>query len=144
MIKYRLKCKNCEKSFDSWFSSSKEFEKLKKMELINCNYCNSLKVNKSLMAPNIASKSNKNFQLKNSNETKLKNFKKKIISYQNFIKNNLEYVGENFVYEARSIHYNTKENKKGIYGKATKEEVKELNDEGIVTQTIPWIDDKEN
>ncbi len=144
MIKYKLICQECKQSFDSWFPSSKEFEKLKKMELINCNYCNSLKVNKSLMAPNIASKSNKNFQLKNSNETKLKNFKKKIISYQNFIKNNLEYVGENFVYEARSIHYDTKKNKKGIYGKATKEEVKELNDEGIVTQTIPWIDDKEN
>ena len=144
MIKYKLICQECKKSFDSWFPSSKEFEKLKKMELINCNYCNSLKVNKSLMAPNIASKSNKNFQLKNSNETRLKNFKKKIIDYQNFIKNKLEYVGENFVYEARSIHYNTKENKKGIYGKATKEEVKELNDEGIVTQTIPWINDKEN
>ena len=63
MIKYKLICQECKKSFDSWFPSSKEFEKLKKMELINCNYCNSLKVNKSLMAPNIASKSNKNFQL---------------------------------------------------------------------------------
>jgi len=30
MIKYKLKCKDCEKSFDSWFSSSEEFEKLKK------------------------------------------------------------------------------------------------------------------
>ena len=144
MIKYKLICQECKKSFDSWFPSSKEFEKLKKMELINCNYCNSLKVNKSLMAPNIVSKSNKKFNLKNNNHIKLKKLKKKIRSYQNFIKHNLEYVGENFVYEARSIHYNTKENKKGIYGKATKEEVKELNDEGIVTQTIPWIDDKEN
>ena len=56
------------------------------MELINCNYCNSLKVNKSLMAPNIASKSNKNFQLKNSNETKLKNFKKKNYKLSKFYK----------------------------------------------------------
>ena len=144
MIKYKLSCQECKKSFDSWFPSSKEFEKLKKMKLINCNYCNSLKVNKSLMAPNIVSKSNKNAHLKNSNETKLKNFKKKIKSYQNFIKNNFEYVGENFVYEARSIHYNTKKNKKSIYGKATQEEVKELNDEGIEAQTIPWINDKEN
>ena len=52
-------------------------------------------------------------------------------------------MGENFSYEARSIHYNKKK-KKGIYGKATKEEIKELNEEGIETQTIPWIDDKEN
>ena len=32
MIKFKLTCKNCLKSFDSWFSSSKEFEKLKKLK----------------------------------------------------------------------------------------------------------------
>ena len=37
-----------------------------------------------------------------------------------------------------------KKKSRGIYGKATKEEVKELNEEGIQTQTIPWIEDKEN
>ena len=30
MIKYKLLCRNCDLSFDSWFSSSKEYEKLKK------------------------------------------------------------------------------------------------------------------
>ena len=30
MIKYKLNCKNCEISFDSWFASSQEYEKLKK------------------------------------------------------------------------------------------------------------------
>ena len=55
MIKYRLKCKNCEKSFDSWFSSSKEFEKLKKKKFFNCHFCNSKNINKTLMAPNILS-----------------------------------------------------------------------------------------
>ena len=55
-----------------------------------------------------------------------------------------EYVGENFAYEARSIHYNTKKKLKGIYGKATNDEIKSLNDEGIETQTIPWIKDKDN
>ena len=30
MIKYKLICKGCSKDFDSWFASSKEFEKLKK------------------------------------------------------------------------------------------------------------------
>ena len=38
-----------------------------------------------------------------------------------------------------------KKNKaKGIYGKASNEEIKSLNEEGIETQSIPWIKDKEN
>ena len=41
MIKYRLECEDCKGKFDSWFSSSKEFDKLKKLKLINCNSCNS-------------------------------------------------------------------------------------------------------
>ena len=144
MIKYKLSCKECKKNFDSWFSSSKEYEKLKKMKLINCNYCNSLQVTKSLMAPNVLNNLNESSKIKKEELDKLKNFKKKIKNYQNFIKKNLDYVGENFSYEARSIHYNSKKKSRGIYGKATKEQVKELNEEGIQTQTIPWIEDKEN
>ena len=78
------------------------------------------------------------------NQKKIKKFKNKIRKYQKFIKNNFEYVGENFAYEARSIHYNTKKKSKGIYGKATNDELKNLNEEGIETQTIPWIKDKDN
>ena len=51
MIKYRLVCKNCSLSFDSWFASSNEFEKLKKKNYLNCHKCNSTKVEKTLMAP---------------------------------------------------------------------------------------------
>ena len=38
----------------------------------------------------------------------------------------------------------TKKNKKGIYGKASIKEVKELLEEGIEVETVPWINDKEN
>ena len=72
------------------------------------------------------------------------NVKKKLREYQKFIKENFEYVGENFAYEARSIHYNKNKSKKNIYGRASIEDVKELNEEGIETSTIPWIEDKEN
>ena len=144
MIKYKLICKECKKSFDSWFSSSKEFERLKKMKLLNCNFCDSLKVEKSLMAPNVINNIKENPKSKNYEREKLRKFKKEIRKYQNFIKNNLEYVGEKFTFEARSIHYNSKKKTKGIYGKATMEQLKELNEEGIETQSIPWIEDKEN
>ena len=145
MIKYRLICKSCKKSFDSWFSSSKEFEKLKKMKLLNCNYCNSLRITKSLMAPNVLNNTKNDFHNKKSiNDKKFIFFKKEIKKYQKFIKKNLRYVGENFAYEARTIHYDSKKKTKGIYGKASKEEIKELRDEGIETHTIPWVEDKDN
>ena len=144
MIKYKLTCKECKKSFDSWFSSSKEFERLKKMKLLNCNFCDSLKVEKSLMAPNVINNIKENSKSKNYEREKLRKFKKEIRKYQNFIKNNLEYVGEKFTFEARSIHYNSKKKTKGIYGKATMEQLKELQEEGIETQSIPWFEDNEN
>ena len=59
MIKYKLICKNCDFLFDSWFASSKEFEKLKKKKFLTCHNCNSLKVDKTLMAPGLV-KSKKN------------------------------------------------------------------------------------
>ena len=143
MIKYKLTCKDCDLKFDSWFSSSKEFDKLKKINLINCIRCNSSKVKKTLMSPMVLNNSIKK-ETENLNYKKIRKFKNKIRKYQEFIKNNFEYVGENFAYEARSIHYNTKKKSKGIYGKATNDELKNLNEEGIETQTIPWIKDKDN
>jgi len=142
MIKYKLNCKNCEISFDSWFASSKEYEKLKKKSLLNCHVCNSRKVEKSLMAPKLINKPvSKNSDNQN---LRLKKISNKIKEYQKFIKNNFEFVGKNFAYEARSIHYNNKKNIKGIYGEATKEEIKELKEEGVKTRIIPLIEDKSN
>ena len=44
MIKYKLICKKCKTSFDSWFSSSKEYEKLKTLRHLSCQSCNSIEV----------------------------------------------------------------------------------------------------
>ena len=142
MIKYKLICKECNNSFDSWFSTSKEFEKLKKLKHINCHNCNSLKIEKTLMSPSVLnSKKNKSEIRENKKYIKIKS---KIKEYQKFIKNNFDYVGENFSYEARSIHYNGKKRDKGIYGNATTKEVKELEEEGIDTEIIPWLNENEN
>ena len=140
MIKYLLNCKDCTIEFESWFASSKEYDKLKKLKLLNCQKCNSQKIEKSLMKPNLSSSS---FKLSEKNNSKNKDLKKKLKEYQSFIKKNFEYVGENFTYEARSLHYN-KKNDKNIYGKASLKDVKELKDEGIETSMIPWIDDKDH
>ena len=140
MIKYKLLCKNCSDSFESWFASSKEFERLKKSNLLQCLNCNSNKIDKSLMAPSIINKQKKN----NKDTKKFLEIKNKLKEYKKFIKNNFDYVGDNFAYEARSIHYNNKKKQKGIYGKSSIKEVKELSEEGIEVETVPWINDKEN
>ena len=142
MIKYKLKCKECEKDFDSWFSSSLEFEKLKKKNFLNCHFCGSKKIIKHLMAPNIL---NQGLNIENKPVNKKKqNIRKKILEFQNFIKNNFEYVGDEFAYKARSLYYDKKKNQKRIYGSASKKQIKDLQDEGIETQTFPWIQDKNN
>tara|TARA_Y100001970_G_scaffold32595_1_gene40460 strand:- start:750 stop:1172 length:423 start_codon:yes stop_codon:yes gene_type:complete len=140
MIKYRLLCSDCLGDFDSWFASSKEFEKLKKSKLINCPNCNSLKIKKSLMAPSVINNKDNDY-LKPKKRLEVK---KKLKEYKKFIKKNFEYVGDNFTYEARSIHYNNKKKDKGIYGNASSKDIKELSEEGIEIETIPWINDKEN
>ena len=142
MIKYQLICKKCKITFDSWFASSLEFEKLKKKNFLNCHNCNSFEIEKSLMKHNVMNKKKKlnDLSLKDDNS----NIKKTIREYQNFIKKNFDYVGSNFAYEARSIHYDKKKRKKGIFGNASKEDVIELKEEGIETQSIPWIKDKDN
>ena len=140
MIKYKLICKDCNNIFDSWFSNSKEYEKLKKRKYLNCHFCDSKKVEKTLMAPNVFNSSD--FKKKDIN--KIKEIKSKLREFKKFIKDNFQYVGDNFAYEARSIHYNSKKKSNGIYGSASKQDLKELKEEGIDAQMIPWIEDKDN
>ena len=138
MIKYNLTCK-CGGSFESWFLNSSKFDYLSKKKLIKCIYCGSLSVRKSVMAPNLSSKSKKIFK-----RTKLeRNIKKQLLNVRKYIEKNCKNVGENFTREARSIHYD-KKTSQGIYGKATPEETSELLEERIEVATIPWINESEN
>ena len=137
-MKYNLICK-CGQTFESWFSSSSEFDSLIKKKLIKCIYCESCSIKKSVMAPNLASKSNKESKKNNLQ----KDIRKQIINFKKYIEKNCKYVGDDFTREARSIHYD-KKTSQGIYGKATAEETAELLEEGIEVASIPWIDKSEN
>ena len=142
MIKYRLICNDCNLSFDSWFGSSREYEKLKKKNFLKCYNCNSIKIEKTLMTPQVVQKTQDKYKEKKDNE--LKAVTRKIKAYQKFIRENFDYVGKNFAYEARSIHYDNKKKNKGIFGTTTNDELKELKEEGINAEVIPWIEDKNN
>ena len=134
MIKYNLKCKN-NHEFESWFSNSEEFEKLNKKGLLDCIYCSSKKIDKSIMAPMIVNSEIKNERIDNEEFKKEKN---NLLQLRKFIEKNFKYVGKDFSKKVREVYYDKKKNN-AIYGTTTPEERKELAEEGIELFSIPWV-----
>tara|TARA_A200000113_G_C8810455_1_gene337035 strand:- start:127 stop:549 length:423 start_codon:yes stop_codon:yes gene_type:complete len=137
MIKYNLKCHN-DHEFESWFSDSEEFNKLKKKSLLECIYCSSIKINKSIMSPMISNPQNKDKQYE-AIEKDFKNERNKLLELRKYVENNFDYVGKNFSKKVREVYYD-KKNKKAIYGTTSNKEREELAEEGIDLLSIPWLD----
>jgi|TARA_B100001063_G_C16533992_1_gene437849 hypothetical protein len=137
MIKYILKCQN-NHEFESWFSNSGEFEKLNKKKLLECIYCSSKRITKSIMAPMVSNSKNKD-EIINRN---LKDEKSKLLQLRKYVEKNFNYVGKDFSRKVREVYYD-KKNNQAIYGTATLKERKELAEEGIDLLTVPWVS-KEN
>ena len=123
MIKYNLKC-NQGHEFESWFLDSKEFDKLNKKKLLECIYCSSHKIQKSIMAPMVSSKKLKE-DFFNLPDQKLLKEKNNFIKLREYIEKNSEFVGDKFSEKVREIYYD-KKTKKSIYGTTTSEERKEV------------------
>ena len=140
MIKYLLRCNN-RHEFESWFSDSKEYEKLKRKKLIECIFCKSQEVNKSIMSPNILAK-NISEDKKFNNEEFIK-IKNDLLKLKKIVEKNFEFVGDRFPQVVREIYYDNKKNK-NIYGTASLKETKELEEEGIELVSIPWVNNREN
>ena len=137
MIKYNLKCNN-DHEFESWFANSEEYEKLNKKGLLDCIYCSSKKINKSIMAPMITNSKKKsdNFEVLSKEN---KNEKDKLLQLRKYIEKNFDYVGRDLSSKVREVFYD-KKSKKAIYGTATNKEREELAEEGIELLSIPWVD----
>ena len=109
--------------------------------MIECIFCRTKSVEKSIMAPSVLNQEQKQ---KNQKSIKyIKKIQKDLLKVQNFVEKNFEYVGSNFPREVRNVYYDKRKNK-NIYGKATPEETQELEEEGIELTTIPWTDNKKN
>jgi|TARA_B100001540_G_scaffold291295_1_gene288697 hypothetical protein len=134
MIKYKLQCKK-NHEFTSWFANSSEFERLKKKKMLECIYCNSKDIKKSIMSPRVINKNkeNKDYQ------KEIKKMKKDLTELRKFVENNFEYVGDKFARKVREVYYDENK-KKNIYGISTEKERKDLMEEGIDLVSIPWID----
>ena len=112
MIKYILKCSK-DHEFESWFSNSEEFEKLNKKKLLECIYCSSTKIQKSIMAPMVSgtkSKEVSDILL----DKKLLSDKNKLSKLRDYVEKNFEFVGDNFSKKVREVYYD-KKNNKSIY-----------------------------
>ncbi len=136
MIKYNLKCSNGHE-FKSWFSDSNEFDKLNKKKLLECIYCSSKKIQKSIMAPMVSGGKLKEDSMNLLNE-KLSSKKNELLQIRKYIEKNFEFVGDKFSQKVREVYYN-RETRKTIYGTTTPEERDELAEEGIDLLSIPWV-----
>ncbi len=134
MIVFDLQCTDCGQQFEGWFESNETFTKQREQSLIACPLCESENVEKKLSAPAVPKKAN---QSENKNHApKPEDIRKIIKDFRTHVTNNFENVGDKFAEESRKIHYGEKEDR-GIYGKASVKEIKELNDEGIDICPLP-------
>ena len=137
MIVFNLICSTCEYEFEGWFDNSSAFESQKKRKLINCPNCESSKIKKTLVAPNVGKKSN------SKKTTNKKTIASNINKIKKIVEENFDYVGDQFTEEAKKIKYGETEDRP-IYGEATIEQTKELIDEDISVTPLPFQSSKKN
>ncbi len=139
MILFDLKCAN-EHEFEAWFKDSETFERQIEGSEIVCPVCGDSAVEKALMAPRIG-KGNREMTTKAVEHAK--RYAAFASEVRRHVEDNCDYVGPEFTEEARKIHYGEAE-ARGIYGEATVQEAKDLNEEGIEVQPLPVLPEEHN
>jgi hypothetical protein len=172
MIRYALACE-AGHSFESWFQNSTAFDKQAKRSLVTCPVCGSAKVEKAIMAPNLASNLASDAvntgcvappappppappppvpAAPQASSAKApvamisppeRELRQKLKELRDHITKNASYVGSRFPEEARKIHYGETEHR-SIYGEASPKEAKDLHEEGIEFHPLPILPDDKN
>jgi hypothetical protein len=135
LIHYSLRCEQ-EHGFEGWFASSEDFDRQQEKGLVACPYCESKKVSKLLMAPNVATGRQKERTQAVVMDNMRRDMIAKIKEAVKEIRANAEDVGERFPEEARKIHYGETETR-GIIGQASPDEAQALVEEGIEIAPLP-------
>lgn len=142
MIKFSLICDKGH-DFEAWFRDSGDFETQKERGFLECPSCGTSNVSKALMAPNVAN-ARKREEVAVANGDALKReMMARLQEMARAVKKEGEYVGERFPEEARKIHYGEAD-ARGIYGKATPDEVSSLIDEGVEVLPLPDLPEELN
>ncbi len=142
MIKYNLRCEN-DHEFETWFRSSSDYDEQIDGKQVSCPYCDSVSIEKALMAPNVSTSKSKDKPVEVVNNQKLdQDYRKTLQNIRDYVVQNSEYVGDKFAEEARQIQRD--ESEKSIYGEATIEEVSDLVEDGVDVFPLPKDIKKEN
>ncbi len=160
MIRYTLRCER-DHNFESWFQDSAAYDLQVKRKLVSCPICDSVRIDKAIMAPRIVSKKGREriepvpptpaveapaapapgaTPLMMAQERELR---AKLKELRDHIVKNADNVGEKFPNEARKMHYGEIEHRP-IYGEASPEEAKSLIDEGVEVSPLPVLPDDRN
>jgi hypothetical protein len=159
MIRYSLRCEK-DHSFESWFQSSSAYDVQVRRKLVACPVCGSAKVEKAIMAPQIASKKGREIaapaQEPAASATEItapastpllmaqeRELRAKLKELRDHIVRNADNVGERFPNEARKMHYGDIEHRP-IYGEASPDEARALIDEGVEVSPLPVLPDDRN
>lgn len=142
MIRYELSCDNGH-AFEGWFGSADDFDRQQQRALVSCPTCGSTHVAKRLMAPSVSTARKKERRQELVVQAGQKEMMNKIREIVSAIRANSEDVGERFPEEARKIHYGETE-KRGLIGRASAEEVRELLEEGVEVAPLPVLPDDTN
>ena len=141
MIRFSLSCDK-DHAFDGWFRNGDDFDAQKKRGLVSCPVCQSVKVEKALMAPSVSTgRKRETMALAMGEEQRKALAKLKAMAEE--ARKNADYVGDKFAEEARRIHFGEVE-PRGIYGEATAEEARGLLDDGVDFVPLPVFPDDTN
>lgn len=155
MIRYALKCAEGH-GFESWFQSAEAYEKLLGTGMVACTHCGSTKVEKALMAPRVrpgrkaasapASETSPDTvpaapkqvaPTPTSLSTPSNELEAAISALKKQVEANSDYVGKDFVKQAREMHLGDAPTR-SIHGEAKPEEAKALIEEGVPVLPLPF------
>ena len=133
MILFQLRCgKN--HHFDAWFRDNAAFDQQSAASRIACPICGDTGVDKAIMAPRLNKATGQALDAPDVARA----MRQALGELRQTVAANCDYVGERFPEEARKIHYGETE-ARPIYGEASRDEARELAEEGIGFQAIPWV-----
>ena len=137
MILYDLRCKNDHK-FEAWFRDSGSYDAQRKAHKVDCPFCGTTKVEKAPMAPRLGRGTGDQDRAEKRAREVARKILDDVRALRNAVEENCDYVGDKFAEEAKRIHFGETEGR-GIYGEATEEESKELEENDIKFARIPWV-----
>lgn len=135
MIVFDLSC-DAGHRFEGWFGSSEDYSSQRERGLVACPQCGSAVVAKAPMAPSVPKKGNRQSEAKKEPVAGGKlppeaaEMLKKIAEVQARALESSTWVGDDFAERSRAMHYGERE-AEPIHGQATRDEAKELLEEGI-------------